>query len=84
MITKFEVIGELYDSNATSINFLNLLDNVKNKLNNKKLSRFIFFLASHGHLDDDERGWICTHGCNLQKLNSTCIKMSMLKDFAES
>jgi hypothetical protein len=81
---QFEVIGELYDSNATSINFLNLLDNVKNKLNNKKLSRFIFFLASHGHLDDDERGWICTHGCNLQKLNSTCIKMSMLKDFAES
>jgi len=114
---QFEIIGELYDAKATSMDFLDLLDDggwliacllsrfwssltkrnvlfsfspflswfsVKLFLKQKKLSRFIFFLASHGHLDDDGRGWICTHGCNLNKLNSTCIKMSILKDFAES
>merc|ERR1712166_781095 len=80
----FEILGELYDNRATSIQFLDLLDDVKNKLKGKTKARFVFFLASHGHLDEDSRGWICCHGTRLNKLNSTCIKMSVLKDFAES
>jgi hypothetical protein len=80
----FVMLGELYDASATSMDLLDLLDTVKNAMEGKLRARFVFFLASHGHLDDDGRGWICTHGCRLNKLNSTCIKMSVLKDFAES
>lgn len=81
---SFNILGELYDKHATLTNFLDLLDEVKIKLQGKTRARFVFFLASHGHLDDDNRGWICTYGCRLNKLNRTCIKMSILKDFAES
>ena len=52
----FEILGELYDNRATSIQFLDLLDDVKNKLKGKTKARFVFFLASHGHLDEDSRG----------------------------
>ena len=66
------------------LSFFFSLPTVKNKLKGKTKARFIFFLASHGHLDEDQRGWINLFGSNLNKLNSTCIKMSILKDFAES
>ena len=80
----FEMLGELYDASATSLDLLDMLDTVKLRVQGLKRARFVFFLASHGYLDTDERGWICPHGCRLNKLNSTCIKMSVLKDFAES
>ena len=80
----FEMLGELYDASATSMDLLDMLDTVKQKMEGKVKARFVFFLASHGYLDFDERGWICAHGCRLNKLNSTCLKMSVLKDFAES
>ena len=80
----FQIIQELYNEEATVTGVLDLIDFVVEFLRDKPKSRFVFSLASHGLLDDDEEeGWICCHGTNTKKLSRTCIEMTKLKKLAK-
>jgi hypothetical protein len=79
----FTILGELYDKDATPVAIRKLLSKIKKTLKGKKQARFVLFLASHGHQDEDDDGWICAHGCDRTALEDTCIEMQALKDFAK-
>ena len=56
----------------------------KKKLRDKTKARFVFFLASHGYLDeDDEEAWMCCHGANVEALEGTCIDLNELKKLSK-
>ena len=80
----FEVLAELYDQDAQEKSIRKVLSKVKKKLRGKPKARFVFFLACHGVLgEDEEEGWICCHGCDTEELEDTCISMKSIRDFSK-
>ena len=78
----FTILQELLNEEATQSNVRKLMGTVKKKLKGKKKSRFIFFLASHGFLEDDE-AWMCCYGANREELEDACIELKSLKAFSK-
>ena len=50
----FTIVGELYDKDVTPVKLRKQLSAAKKLLKGKRNARFVFFLASHGHLDEDD------------------------------
>ena len=75
----FTVLEELLNEQATMQNVKKLMSSVKKKLKDKTKARLVFFLASHGYLDEDE-AWMCCHGADIEELEETCIELKALKD----
>ena len=66
--------------NPTASQIRKTLGSVKAKLQGRKRSRFILFLASHG-LNIEGEGWICTANMDKHNLEGSCLEMRTLKDF---
>lgn len=79
----FTILHELYDQDATHAAVNALLSNVKKQMRQRPRSRFVFFLATHGVLDEDDEGWVCCYGCDTTELERTCISMDFLRKFAK-
>ena len=77
----FTVLEELLNSDATMASVKALMGSAKKKLKGKKRARFVFFLASHGYLEDDE-AWMCCHGADMEDLEGTCIELKSLKSLS--
>ncbi len=75
----FEIIGELIDKNATKANVEKLMSSMKKTLKGKKNARLVYFLASHGCLDEDKDAYMCCYGADTDYLESTCILLSKFK-----
>ena len=81
---NFQIIGELYDEQATSSNIYEMLDLVKNKFDGKPNARFCFFLVAKGYRDTNRCSWVQCHGVDKRRLHQTCIKMNAIQEFAKS
>ena len=79
----FEILSELYDKDATYVAVNDLLSKTKKKMKGKPKARFVFFVASHGILDDDGDGWMCCYGCDTTELEGTCLPMQALRNFSK-
>jgi serine/threonine protein kinase len=79
----FEIFEELINEQATSTKVKEMFDNVRENMKGKTHARFLFFLASHGYLDDEnDESWMCCYGCNINKLSSTCVDLNEFKKLA--
>jgi hypothetical protein len=79
---KFQVIGELFNQEATSSNFRKLMGRVKLVLADKPNSRFIMFLACHTIYDHAcDEAWISLYGFNKSRLEETSIEIRELKSY---
>ena len=78
----FTILQELLNEEATMPRVKKLMSTVKKTLKGKKKSRFVFFLASHGFLEDDE-AWMCCYGANREELEDACIELKSLKAFSK-
>ena len=79
---NFTIVGELYNEEATHVNILDMLDDVKNMLRGKPNARFCFFLVARGHRDRDRHSWIQCYGADILKLHRTCLKFTVISEFA--
>ena len=62
-------VGRAIERTGDHAEVKKLMSSVKKKLKDKIKSRFVFFLASHGYLDEeDEESWMCCHGANVEAL----------------
>eukprot|EP00505_MAST-04D_sp_SCG-Rhode-Island_P000583 Stramenopile-MAST_4_protein_583 len=78
----FTILGELLNEQATMPRVKKLMSTTKKALKGKMRSRFVFFLASHGYLEEGE-AWMCCYGADRGALEETCIDLNELKKMSK-